>query len=566
MVPEVLERVCLGQEDVVVIPSDAIMRRGVAFTLTSPVREILEGSRGLPADRIGAILRALALRTARVSALAARAPRSWYPPRVVNLVVVRDGAAIRPFFQPLARSSWVVHECDFDDARSSIEIGAYGLAHAERMGLVGDALGAYVADLSWWIALDDEEAALFTDGAARSTRPDAAALRILAEALPWLRSLFDLGVRPPPAGASTASRIPGTEIVLPAGLLPSVTRLLSELDRATRDVASSFARRPAAPASKKPRPLEVVTDWLRARRPPILLAGSKGETVWDPSSPNHLGPLKNAIPRTDARCAASMIADLTVMADRTGAFLAKVRDPAGLPASSGAVDAGDGVWVVPARRLLAYALVQRGLRPTEEPAPPLWRWLLAARAAHEWAHLAEDAGWVAVPEHRREEHASALKEVDGAFQRIIDGAAPVFAAVAAGEASKSGAAAGASPAATFTRMVFARVGDWRANLLAREILPPEELWAYARQNARTHAQSGLGPFAQLARHAIEVHYLALAGAEDPAGALFASTFFADHFVAAGLADEARVRELFAASGRALACWEIDRSRFAASPL
>jgi hypothetical protein len=567
MLPAVLERVCLGQEAVVIIPSEALVPGDGGFVLAPAVREIVSGARGLPAARLEALLRALALRTARVSALATRAPRSWYPPRVVNLVVVRDGAAIRPFFQPLARSSWVVHECDFDDARSSIEVAAYALSHAERMGLVGDALGAFVADLSWWIALSDEEAKLFAAGARRSTRPDAAALRILADALPWLRSLFDLGLRPPPADAPSASRIPGTEIVFPAGLQPTVTRLLSDLDRATRDVASSFARRPAtAAAGTRRRPLDVVTDWLRERRPPILLAGSKGETVWDPASPNHLGPLRNAMTRIDARCAVSLVADLAVMAERTSAFLARVLDPAGLPASSGAIDAGDGVWVVPARRLLAYGLVQPGLRPAEEPAPPLWRWLLAARAAHEWAHLAEDAGWVAVPEHRRAEHASALVEVEASFQRLIGSASPVLAAVAVREALQAGATGDRSPAATFAHMVFARIGDWRANLMAREVLEPEELWAYARQNARTHAQSGLGPFAQLARHAIEVHYLALAGAEDPAAVLFASTFFADHVVAAGLSDEARVRDLFAASGRALACWEIDRSRFAAPPV
>jgi hypothetical protein len=455
-----------------------------------------------------------------------------------------------------------LHESDLDDARSSIEVAAYVLSHAERMGLVGDALGAYVADLSWWLALSDAEVAVFAEGAQRSTRPDAAALRVIAEALPWLRTLFDLGVRPPPAGVPTASRIPGTEMVLPAGLQPTVTRLLADLDHATRDVASRYARRPASSgAGKKPRPVDTVTDWLRAQRPPILLAGSKGETVWDPSSPNHLTPLKGAIARIDARCAASVVADLTVMVERTGAFLACVREPAGLPVSSGAVDAGDGVWVVPARQLLAYALVQPGLRPAEEVAPPLWRWLLAARAAHEWAHLAEDAGWVAVPGHRRDEHAAALRDVEASFERIIGGAAPVFAELAVQEAAKAGASDGETPAATFTRMVFARVGDWRANLLAREVLMPEELWAYARQNARTHALSGLGPFAQLARHAIEVHYLGLAGADDPPGVLFASTFFADHFVSAGLTDEASVRALFAASGRALGCWEIDRTRF-----
>ena len=90
---------------------------------------------------------------------------------------------------------------------------------------------------------------------------------------------------------------------------------------------------------------------------------------------------------------------------------------------------------------------------------------------------------------------------------------------------------------------------------------PEELEAYARVNAKTHALAGLGPFAQLMRHAIEVQYLLLAYGPTPYDYLFRSTFFDAHFVAAGVLDRARAVALFEAARAVLDCWEIDRARF-----
>ena len=91
-----------------------------------------------------------------------------------------------------------------------------------------------------------------------------------------------------------------------------------------------------------------------------------------------------------------------------------------------------------ARRLLAYNLDEPGIDRRHGPALPYARAMLGARAVHEWAHLAVDAGWVplAVPaatfEHRLGALAAQLDAVvarapehRGAPRRTISQPSPV---------------------------------------------------------------------------------------------------------------------------------------------
>ena len=558
-----LTRVVVGHPDVVIVPAEALHGGPDDLHLDDDVATLLRAEGGVSAAWIDRLLAAIALRWRRVAQLAAVAPRTWFPPRLADLVVVRAGRRVRPYYQPLPRASWLVHEGDFDPDRAPVELGAYVLCFAERVGLVGDAATAYVADLAWWLSLDDAESAELVRGVRASERPDAAVLRLIADSQPWMRTLHDLAVRPPPPTAADLARIPGTDLLVPPHLGRDVAALLGAIRQATAATAAAYARPTATAAkpAKRGAHAERVIGWLRDVKPRLLIAGARGEALWDPTSPNHVGPLRSALAPIDARAADSLVLDLEVVDVRSRRFVERLVDSSALPLHTEAIDPDGGVWIDPRRRLVAVGLVQPGLRVVEEPAPPLHRWLLAARAAHEWAHLLEDAGGVAVPAARVGEHEAALQGVREAFGRILADTTPVLREVAAHEAKLLEPEGDDPPEVVLARTVFRRIGDYRANLVAREVLEPEEVWAYARVNARTHALEGLGPFAQLARHAIEVHYLTLAGCVDPPDTLFRTTFFADHFVAAGELDARAARALFAATGTALACWEIDRSRF-----
>lgn len=558
-----LARVVVGHPDVIVVPAERLRGGPDDLHLDDDLARVLGTEAGVSEAWIERLLAAVALRWRRVGRLAALAPRTWFPPRLADLVVVRGGRRVRPYYQPLRRSSWLVHEDDFDPARSTLELGAYVLCFAERIGLVGDAATAYVADLAWWLSLDDDESAELVQGARGSERPDAPVLRLIADAQPWLRTLHDVAVRPPPPSAIDLSRVPGTDLLVPGHLARDVAALLGAIRQGAAATAAAHGRPPAPPAKggKRSAHAERVIERVRATKPRVLVTGAKGEVLWDPASPNHVGPLRAALAPIDGRAADSLILDLEIVDERSRRFLERLRDPSALPAVTGAIDPDGGVWIDPRRRLVAYGLVQPGLRVIEEAAPPLHRWLLAARTAHEWAHLVEDAGGVAVPPERVAEHMTALDQVRDAFGRILAATTPVLREVAVHEAKLLEPDGDDAPEVVLSRTVFRRIGDYRANLLARAVLEPEETWAYARVNAGTHALEGLGPFAQLARHAIEVHYLALAGCADPADTLFRTTFFDDHFVAAGVLDARAARELFAATGQALACWEIDASVF-----
>lgn len=561
---EGLAAFCVGQPDVVVVPVEAWRGDTPASSRLSDAGRALLGEAGFDDAFIVRFETAHSRYQVRATLLAQSTPRTWSAPRLGNTVLVRRGARIRPFMQPLPRASWVVEASDFDEETGSLDLAAYTFGHAERMGFVGDVVRAHLANVGWWLIESDGDGD-FAAGARRSRRCDAAMFRAVADAVPWLRTLWEPSLRPPPDDPESYAHLPDTEILVPPNLEASVRELSFTLQEAAREAARAVRteQRAAPPGNvpKRDRPGEKLVEWLRKERPRLLVTSPRGEIVWEPDAAGHLGPLRNAIDKAPARAIASLHEDLQVVDARSRAFLARVIDRAALPRSSAAVDPDGGVWIDPKRQLISYALAQPGLVPTEEPAPPFHRWLLGARVGHEWAHLVESAGWVAIPASREAEHEAALGALGAAFDAIVGSAAPQHRQIALAEAHLLGRGDAESVGAAFARKTMERVGDYRANLVAKEILPPEELEAYARVNAKTHANAKLGPFAQLMRHAIEVQYLVLAYGPDPYDYLFRSTFFDVHFVAAGVVDRARAVAVFEATRAVLACWEIDCARF-----
>jgi hypothetical protein len=131
------------------------------------------------------------------SASLARRTTGWPPPRRRHVAIVRDPLGVRPYVSLLNTSTWLLYASDVDPACSDPELLACLLAHGDWMAQTGEVAFAAVRGAAWWLERTDDECAAFAAAVARSPRPDAAAWRALADALPWLRRLHHATLRPP---------------------------------------------------------------------------------------------------------------------------------------------------------------------------------------------------------------------------------------------------------------------------------------------------------------------------------------------------------------------------------
>src|SRR5262249_59350827 len=76
------------------------------------------------------------------------------------------------------------------------------------------------------------------------------------------------------------------------------------------------------------------------------------------------------------------------------AFVAAVVDTDALPAPQPNTFQTGYAYLHAERTLVAYNLHEPGMERLHGPPLPYAREMLGARTAHEWAHLAEAAGWV----------------------------------------------------------------------------------------------------------------------------------------------------------------------------
>jgi hypothetical protein len=354
-----------------------------------------------------------------------------------------------------------------------------------------------------------------------------------------------------------------------AGLLvpPSVQPQLHAMVPALRADAAAVMERYLAAVATAPAtdpavalagsPVEHVAQWLARARPPVLVTDAHDAVLWDPEAPDELGALRAALEGIGPRVAQSLRDDLEVVGERSRALLASLRHPERLPRSTEEVDQEGGVYVHERRPLIVYSLAQPGLDPRREPAPPYHRLLVGARTIHEWGHLCEAAGWVALPKAREPEHAAALREVAAAIDALLADAPAPFVQAAAQEAR----AAEREPGTLVCDLVLTRMSDYLSNLLARRYLPPEELEAYVRANVHTHLGQESRPLHLLARYAYEYQYLGLGRVPDPERYFLRSTWFSDYFVDTGLVPLPHLRALAGAVGRVCACYEVDTAAF-----
>lgn len=524
---------------------------------------------GWSADRIALFDSAFSRYWERAAALAGRT-HTWPAPRLRNVGVVLDPVAVRPFVQLLNTSSWLLYDSDFDPALSDPEFAAYLFAHGDRMALTGEVTMAAVRNASYWFERSEAELAAFAAGAARSTRPDAAAFQALANAIGWLRQLHHETLRPASVLAGLRP-IPETGLLVPERLQAEPPKLVAIWERVARQVvrdhhAAWLAADPAAGAA--------LCEWLAGEVPPLIILTRGGRVVWDPETPSRLGSLRDLLRRAPGAAVRDVHADLIVVAEHTRRFLSSLAQPELLPAVPPHTEQRGYVFLHPERRLLAYDLDEPDLERLSSPSLPYARAMLGARALHEWAHLGAEAGWVPcrAGEEELDRRLAALAEaLDETVARcppaLRERTAEDLAAIVAREREQLGGGetgqGASSPGRALARLVLARLPDYQANLLAARYWSEIERETYVRQNVRTlrfeYAPAQL--WRMLVRYLYEAQYLRFSAVADPRTFFLRSTWFDAAFLATKVLDAGLYDRLVAAVGNVCDAFAVEEKWF-----
>ncbi|MFQ5668228.1 MAG: hypothetical protein ACE5I7_17595, partial [Candidatus Binatia bacterium] len=281
---------------------------------------------GWAASRIDLFNTAFRLYWDRSAALAART-RFAPAPRLRHVGIVVDARALRPYVQLLNTSTWTLHASDFDPACSHPEFAAYLLVHGDTMAVSGEATTAALHDAAYWFDRTQCECAAFAAAAARSPRPDAAAFRALAKAIPWLRQLYHEDLRPPPVSCACRS-IPGTGLLVPRAIEERPPALVGTWATIARDSVRAFHAAWHAPDY---RAITELCEWLAGDAPPLIVTGPAQRILWDPATPDRIGGLRAELRRAAGVAVREVLADLRVITRHTRTFHAALVDPAALP-------------------------------------------------------------------------------------------------------------------------------------------------------------------------------------------------------------------------------------------
>ncbi|MEO8603651.1 MAG: hypothetical protein ABI629_13845, partial [bacterium] len=525
-----------GTPGVVLVPIEHLTPNGLSAAFAAAAGE----RAGWSAAQVALFDAAFARYWQRSTDLARRTP-TWAPPRCRHVAVLADGRIAHPYVQLLNTSAWTLYASDLDPARSDPEFLAYLLAHGDRMALSGEVTLAALRNAAWWLERDDDACAAFERAAQHSTRPDADAFRLLAAALPWLRRLDHVGLRPTTDRGARA--IADTGVLVPAALAAEPPRLVDGWTRVARRAVAEHAVHWQAP---DPDAVPELCVWLTSTAPPLLITARPNRIVWDPAEPARLGALRGELKRCAGAALRDVRADLLVAVDKTRRCLAALTDPRSLP-PVGEAEQGGYVYMHQSRGLLAYNLDEPGTERRNAPALPFAHAMLGARAVHEWAHRAVDAG--AVPRCvDTEEYDRRQAILATQLEEVIAAAPAAIRATAQADLDALCASEACPPGTALARLIGRRMDDWRANLFAQPLLDEAERESYVRQNVRT--LRGEYPPARrwrlLIRYLYEYQYLRFSAVEDRRGFFFTSTWFDADFLATGILDAARFDTLAAA--------------------
>ncbi|MBI1816266.1 MAG: hypothetical protein HYR72_14910 [Deltaproteobacteria bacterium] len=543
-------------DELFVIPIEHLSPRG----MSAAFRTLLLPRVSVSLEWIDMFDDAFATYWARASELAAHAPENWPPPRLQHVCVVTDPTCVRPYFQPFNRCSWLLYASDFDPALSHREFGAYQLLHVERMGLLQAVTPALVRNLSYWLVRSDDEIAQFSAACAHTPRPDAAAFRELAAALPWVRRLRHTSLKPPVViSLEPTTAIPQAGLLVPRSLQPKLDALQRQWTAAATRAVDSFR---AAHARRGRDRAGELCRWLRDAQPRVLLTTDGGRIVWDPDEPDEIAATRAALGGIDESAAQRIRDDTTIIDERSRQFLGSLAHPDALPAPHRDTAQGGLSYLHLDRKLIAYNLREPAMDRLHAPAPPYERFMLAARTIHEWGHLAADAGWIPVRADRRGAHGELRTQLAAMFDEIVRNAPAATRSLTAHEITRLTAEAGSAGAA-LAQIPLNRMPDYQANLLARRYLTADELETYIRNNvySLTREYSVTKLFRRLARYAYEYQYLRFSQITDPLAYFLGSTWFAEEYLQPGSVTAAQLTRLLDTVGALCDCYAIDESKF-----
>lgn len=548
---------------VLLIPTEQLTQPGVDAEFAA----LLADRAGWCKERADLLCEAFELYRERTLDLSRRAG-DWMPPRIRNIGLVREPEQVSPYIQILNTSTWTVYEADFDPELSNAEFGAYVLAHSDRMFLVREVTHPAICNAAWWFDRTPEECERFAVAAARSPRPDADGYRAIAKAIPWLRELYH-EVLKPPALYAPYPQLPGTALLVPMHLADTASRLTEQWGEVFADTTSEFARRWSKP---DPDAANELCAWLAEDRPPLLVTagdGRDGRIVWDPENPSGLDALRRELEGAAAVGCKVVLEDLRVVAARTRAFFASLAEPEALPRKHSDLSQTGYTYLHNERCMITYNLHEADLGRLSGPDQPYARAMLAARTVHEWAHLFVDAGWVApsVSQEQMLERTSALTQ---AFDDLLAKMPPQLHALTAADLASLPAGGpapvtGTSPGAGLVRLVFNRVDDFLANLVAFRFLTVPERESYVRQNIRP-LRGEHGPdelWRMLQRYLYEYQYLRFSEVEDARAFFWSSTWFDFDYIESGLLTPEDFDVLASQVGAVLDAFEVDETRFVA---
>lgn len=428
------------------------------------------------------------------------------PPTRRGIAIVLDGRRVRPFAALLNDSAWILDRGDVDARRSSPELIAWLFAVADRLRQTPDVTLAPVQVAAWWFERSERERADFAAAAMRSDRPDADALRALAEAIPHLRELRHDRLRPPrrPAGHRP---IPGTGLLVPAALEEAPPRIVEGIRAGARAAEQAFRAR-CAENGDAAKELRRLRDWLADEEPPLVVV-RRGAIAWSPDRPRETVRLAEALAGAPACAVGDLHLDLAVVAGHSRRFLGALVDADRLAPTDQRAEQGGYCFMHREAGVVALDLDEPGLERLSSNAIPWAREMLGARCLHEWSHRAVDSGWV--PSSVDD---AAFARLGSELARLLDGAiaaAPRPLRELAREQESRG-----SPGEALARRFASRLPDWNSNLLASCFWSPVEREVYVSHNVRP--LDGFfppqGTWRKLVRHLYEAQYLEFSGLPD----------------------------------------------------
>ena len=476
-----LRRFALAHPSIVVVPAEVLDEHG----LEPEFAELLITEGRLSAEQIDCLERGTALYWQRCRDLFTRAPKSWFPPRQTNLLIISEPRGILPYMEPFTGTSSLLYASDLD---THPEYVAYALVHVDRLALLGSVRSALVYNLSYWFDRDDASRSAFASAAARATRPDARCFTALADTFEWIDQLLHIPLREPQRDISEPylEIVEGAELYAPKRLEPQITALCEEAESAISDAMQTTA--PAAVPARS-RTVDALCDWLQQTRAHVIVVAPDGTTAWSPEM-NDPRWMRRALVNASDAAVASLHEDLRTIGERSRQFLERVTDVDTLPKSCAVLEFQGGTYIDPARRAVVHKLRQEVFDSLTLPAPPYFRLFLGARVMHEWGHLAHAAKFLRVPDENRLAYREARAELGDCFVKAIAAIPEITRSM---DAETAGLSLGSNELpAILARKTLARVGDYLSNLMCSKMLPGEEMQIYVRTNVRHHFDKKLG--------------------------------------------------------------------------